>query len=532
MKQMLLARSSQNTDTLLVLKIMVSQKNKRIAVIGAGISGIAAANVLKKQGYQAVIFEKSTEIGGVWAVAYPEVRLQNISSQYHLFDFPWTFTPDLHPTQTQIRQYLNAAVECLQIDVRLNHEVFALEEIKEGWRMRFQNTNGCHEQIFNYVLIATGLYTQRQNRPTFPGEADFTGKIVTERAIKSLDIFNDERVAVVGFGKSAIDMAILAARRGQQVHHVFRQPRWLIPQKVLGLHYTRILFSRLNSVTTPSWAYPTIVEQFLHHRLNFIVSSIGKLVESIFRLQIQWNGFGRDQAATDRLKIVQPKHSLASDLRSATAVAPEVYYRFVAEGRIQPHHAEVYGFSKDTLKLEQGEEIQSDVVVLSLGSQTPIFPFLPQKYRHLLEAHKDGVQLYRHLIHPSIPNLGFVGFNHGFLHVPAVEIGTLWLCAYLDGELELPSVEQMKQDIEQIRQWKNAHIQFEPTRGSGVNVRYQQYIDILLRDLGISPYRKMPNILAEIFDRYNCSDYKSVLEEYNRNRTSRTTPLHPLAVST
>ncbi len=249
-------------------------------------------------------------------------------------------------------------------------------------------------------------------------------------------------------------------------------------------------------------------------------------------LQIQRIGFGTEQAAAGRLKAVQPTHSFVSDLRSATAVAPDAYYRFVAEGRIQPNHAEVFGFSKNTLKLEQGKEIQCDVVVLSLGSQTPVFPFLPDKYRHLLEVQKDGVQLYRHLIHPSIPNLGFVGFNHGFLHVPAVEIGTLWLCAYLEGSLELPSVEKMEQDIEQVRQWKNAHIHFEPTRGSGVNVRYQQYIDILLRDLGVSPYRKMPNILAEIFDRYNCSDYKNVLEEYNRNKTSRSTPVRPLAVPT
>lgn len=510
---------------------MISQKNKRIAVIGAGISGIAAAHVLQKNGYEAVVFEKSTEIGGVWAVAYPEVRLQNISSQYHISDFPWTFAPDLHPTQLQIQQYLDAAVHHLQIDVRLKHEVLALEEIEEGWRVRFQNTDGCHEDTFHYVLVATGLYTQKY-RPTFPGEANFTGKVVTEREIKSLDIFNDKRVAVVGFGKSAIDMAVLAAQRGQQVHHVFRQPRWLLPQRILGLHYTRILFSRLNSVMTTSWAYPTTVERFLHHRLNFIVSSFGRLVESIFRLQIQWSGFGIDQAATDRLKIVRPTHSLVSDSRSATAIAPDDYYRFVAEGRIQPHHGEVFGFSKDTLKLEQGEEIQCDVVVLSLGSQAPVFPFLPAKYRHLLEAHKDGVQLYRHLIHPSIPNLGFVGFNHGFLHIPAAEIGTLWLCAYIDGELELPSIEQMEQDIEQIRQWKNEHIHFEPSRGSGVNIRYQQYIDILLRDLEVSPYRKMPNIFAEIFARYNCSDYKDVVEEYNRNRASRTAPLHPIAVAT
>lgn len=312
---------------------------------------------------------------------------------------------------------------------------------------------------------------------------------------------------------------------------VFRQPRWLIPQRILALHYTHILFSRINSVMVPSWAYPTTVERFLHSRLKFIVSNFWKLVEFILRLQIQPIGFGNRTAAS-RLNAVQPKHSLVSDLRSATAIAPENYYQFVAEGRIQPHHAEVFGFSQDMLKLEQGEEIQCDVVVLSLGSQTPVFPFLPEPYRHLLEGQNDGVQLYRHLIHPSIPNLGFVGFNHGFLHVPAAEIGTLWLCAYLEGELELPSVEQMEQDIEDIRQWKNKHIQFEPSRGSGVNVRYQQYIDILLRDLQVSPYRKMPNIFAEIFSRYHCSDYKTVLEEYNLNRTSRTIPLHPLAVST
>ena len=510
---------------------MISQKNKRIAVIGAGISGITAANVLKKKGYEVILFEKSTEIGGVWAVAYPEVRLQNISSQYHLSDFPWTFTPDFYPTPNQILQYLCAAVNHFQIDVRLKHEVSALEELKDGWRVQFQNQEGCHEETFCYVVIATGQYIQKHHS-TFPGEVDFTGKVVTEREIKSLDIFNDKRVAVVGFGKSALDIAVLAAQRGRQVHHIFRQPRWLIPQRILGFHYTHVLFSRINSVMIPSWAYPTIAERFLHSRLNFIVSSFWNLVEFILRWQIQWIGFGKDQAAACRLKVVQPTHKLVPDLRSATAIAPDAYYRFVAEGQIQPHHAKVLGFSKETLKLEQGEEIHCDVVVLSLGSQPPVFPFLPERYRHLLEAQKDGVQLYRHLIHPSIPNLGFVGFNHGFLHVPAVEVGTLWLCAYLEGSLELPSVEQMEQDIEQVRQWKNAHIHFEPNRGSGVNVRYQQYIDILLRDLEVSPYRKMPNIFAEIFNRYNCSDYKDVLEEYDRNRTSRTTPLRPIAVPT
>jgi dimethylaniline monooxygenase (N-oxide forming) len=511
---------------------MVSQKRRRIAVIGAGISGIAAANVFKKNGHEVVVFDKSEEIGGVWAVAYPQVRLQNIYSQYHLSDFPWPFTPDLHPTAAQILQYLRAAVNHFQIDVRLKHEVLTLEEQEDAWQIRYQNKDGLHEEIFGYVVVSIGHYTEGKNRLMFPGQENFAGKIFTERDIKSLDIFTDKRVAVVGFGKSAVDMATFAAQRGGQVHHVFRSPRWLIPQKILGLHYSYPLFSRLNTVMMPSWSHPTVAEQFLHRRFDFMVSSFWSFIELIFRLQIQHIGFGRDQAAANRLQAVQPTHRLLPDLRSSLALAPESYYQFVAEGMIQPHHGELSSFSKDGVQLEQGEEIFCDLVVLSLGSLTPVFPFLPSKYRQLLEVDKDGVQLYRHLIHPSIPNLAFAGFNHGFLHVPAVEIGALWLCAYLQGELQLPSLEKMEQDVEHIRHWKESYIHFEPTRGCGVNTRFHQYLDILIQDLGVSPYRKMPNVFAEIFGRYNCSDYRDVLEEYNRTRTSRTNPQYPIATST
>jgi len=39
------------------------KKGSRIAVIGAGISGIAAASILKKNGYEAVVFEKYDKLG-------------------------------------------------------------------------------------------------------------------------------------------------------------------------------------------------------------------------------------------------------------------------------------------------------------------------------------------------------------------------------------------------------------------------------------------------------------------------------------
>jgi hypothetical protein len=281
-----------------------------------------------------------------------------------------------------------------------------------------------------------------------------------------------------------------------------------------------------------SWAHPTAIERFLHNRLGFIVSGFWDLVASIFRFQVQRNVSGKSQAAQGRINAVQPDHKLLADLVSGTAVVPEDYYPFIAEGKISPHRAELSGFSKEAVKLKNGCEIPCDLVVLSLGSQTPIFPFLPDKYRKMLETEPDGVQLYRHLLHPRIPGIAFAGFNHGFMHVPGVEIAAQWLCAYLRGELELPSSENMEKSIEYIRQWKRANMHFKPSQSSAVNARFQQYIDILLKDLGVSPYRKLPNIFAEIFSRYKASDYLGVSEEYNHTKKSRSTPLHPLPLDT
>jgi dimethylaniline monooxygenase (N-oxide forming) len=98
------------------------------------------------------------------------------------------------------------------------------------------------------------------------------------------------------------------------------------------------------------------------------------------------------------------------------------------------------------------------------------------------------------------------------MHVPSVEIGTQWLCAYLRNELQLPSVEEMERSIEHVRNWKRENIKFENARSCAVSTRFQQYIDILLKELDVTPYRKLPNVFAEIFSRYEAVDYKGILK--------------------
>ena len=51
------------------------------------------------------------------------------------------------------------------------------------------------------------------------------------------------------------------------------------------------------------------------------------------------------------------------------------------------------------------------------------------------------------------------------------------------------------------------------SRSCAINTRYQQYLDILLNELGVSPYRKLPNVVAEVFARYGAVDYAGVTEQ-------------------
>ncbi len=498
----------------------------RVVVIGAGISGIATADVLKKNGFEVVVLEKSASVGGVWALAYPEVRLQNVDFQYHLSDLPWPTAPDLHPTGAQIRGYWEHAVEVLGLDVRRNHEVVSVQKIDAGWSIVVRHLGVESELTCDCVVVAVGQYSEGKRRPTFAGEEEFGGEIVTERDVRSLDAFADERVVVVGFGKSALDMANLAAMHGATVHHVFRTPRWVLPQYVLGLHSSWLIFNRLGSVMMTSWAHPTAIERFLHSRMRGLVHKFWQTIAGVVKWQAR--RAARGTSGAERVEAVLPTHPLLQDLRSAVALAPEGYYRRVAEGKIEPRRAEIAAFEKGSVHLSTGERIDCDRVVLSLGSESPRFPFLSADLRALLEGESDGAQLYRHILHPQIDGLAFAGFNHGFLHVPAAEVGAQWLACVWKGELTLPTPTEMEATVAHVQQWKREHIAFEPSRSCAINTRYQQYLDIMLQELGVSPYRKLPNVVAEIFARYGAADYAGVGATIRERpkRMLKSLPLH------
>jgi dimethylaniline monooxygenase (N-oxide forming) len=503
----------------------------RIAVIGSGISGITAATILKRYNHDVVVFERSDAIGGVWARTYPQVRLQNVAEHYRLSDFPWPFAPDLHPTAEQIQRYLQAVVAHYGLAIRLEHEVLQMAEGRDGWLIDYRSPEGTTSEHFDFAVVAVGHFTQEKVELSVPGRDCFSGTVLTDRDINDLEVLADREVAVVGFGKTAVDMASFAAERGAQVAHIFRDPRWLLPARLFGVHYQNIILTRMNTMMMPAWAHLTTAERVLHQQLAPLVTRFWRMIGLGIRMQVGLHGLWRDPEVRERMRRLVPEQPLTFQMRAAIALAPEAYFPSVIKGTIVPYRSEVAAFYDDGLVLGDGTRVPCDTVVFALGNRRPRFPFLPGPYRDLLESQADGAQLYRHLLHPRIPRLAFAGFNHGILHVPAVEVSMLWLCAYLRGDLALPSTSEMEHSMAQISDWKREHMLFEPTRSYSVNTRFHQYLDVLLADLGLSPYRKR-NRVAELVSAYTAADYQGLFDEYEQARSRRQVPQVPLPLHT
>jgi hypothetical protein len=266
-----------------------------------------------------------------------------------------------------------------------------------------------------------------------------------------------------------------------------------------------------------------------HQRWAKHIGTYWNNTSSMLQLAMGLKGRLRSKPARDRLKLVTPEGPVTIQLRGT--MAPPTYYPSVASGKIVPVQGNFAALTTEGVKLSDGRVIPAEMVVLAIGNDKPSFSYLPAAYRDMMTSAEDGVQLYRHILHPRIPRLAFIGFNHGVFHIPASELSAIWIEALMSGDLVLPSAEEMEASSARVAAWKRANTNFEPQRGFTTSNHFHQYFDVLLGDIGVSARRKK-NAIAETFSPYGPADYLTVTDEYVAGRAKRTAPLHPLPLDT
>lgn len=120
----------------------------RVAIIGGGISGLAAAKQLAS--FDPVVFEATNSIGGVWKhCSYRSTRLQTPRADYEFSDYRWSDRTDpTFPTHTEILDYLHGYATHFGLwrFIRLQSRVAAIrflgDQTKAGFTERWGGDGG------------------------------------------------------------------------------------------------------------------------------------------------------------------------------------------------------------------------------------------------------------------------------------------------------------------------------------------------------------------------------------------------------
>ena len=470
---------------------------KKVAVIGGGVSGLAAAKAFDERGHRVVGFERSHDFGGVWELSrsYPDVQTQSPKDLYCYTDHPMPDDYPEWPKGPQVHAYLHSYAEKHRLSrlFHLNTNVASMDRRSDGqpgWTLTLEAGGQTWSEDFDFVAIATGQFSDK-NILTHPGQEAFEasgGQVMHSSEYTDPSMVNGKRVVVLGGSKSATDIAVNAANSGaKSVHWVYLEPVWRIPYFVGGINFKRLLYMRAQEQQFNAWGR----------------KGLSKALAAVFKPLVWANFRGLETLLKTQLGLrkygLVPKVPIEKDVSCSVPIVTPGLFEALKDGRIRNIEGTIDHYDGNTIHMTGGQQVEADVSILAVGWKLGV-PYLPQECQDKLIEQDGQYRTYRLAVNPDLPDMGFVGFNSSFCTVLSAEMVANWLVRYADGQLaDQPSEAQMNANIEMMLDWKRNERPAAKIYGGLCSAPFHfKHFDELLADMGAKK-RKRGNPLAEQF---------------------------------
>ena len=360
---------------------MTTPEHVDVLIVGAGLSGIGAACHLQRRcpGHSFAIVEGRDRSGGTWDLfRYPGVRSD--SDMYTLgYAFrPWRGKKAI-ADGAEILQYLRDTASEHGVDkkIRYGHRVerAAWSSAQARWTVDIERvdvgaggdpasvgkgTAGATLQLScNFLLMCSGYYRYDSGHaPTFPGMADFGGRVVHPQHWSEDIDWAGKRVVVIGSGATAMTLVPAMAERAAQVTMVQRSPTWVVSRPSVDplAHRLGGWLPRRLVHTLTRWKQ-VLLTIYVFNLCRGNPERAKKLLLAGVRA-----GVGNDADVqahfTPRYKPWEQRLCLLPD---------GDLFRAMRAGKVAVATDQIASFTPKGLKLQSGADLEADLVVTATG---------------------------------------------------------------------------------------------------------------------------------------------------------------------
>jgi len=339
--------------------------HKDIIVVGAGISGIAAAYNLQKScpNKSFAILEGRSALGGTWDLfKYPGIRSD---SDMHTLGFrfkPWIHKKSIADASS-ILEYLNETVDEYGIrdKIAFNQKVTAANWLSEKslWELNVMNEGQSISMTCNFLFLCGGYYSyDKPYMPKFPEQDRFEGQVIHPQFWdESLD-YSDKKVIVIGSGATAVTLVPAIAKNAAHVTMLQRSPSYVVSapgedswsqalNKIFPIRLTYFLIRWKNIFRTSlgfylSRKYPERVKDRL---INLVQEELGNDYDVEKHFTPRYNPW-------DQRMCLVPDSDLFNSIKSGKASV------------VTDH---IDHFTENGILVKSGEHIEADIIVTATG---------------------------------------------------------------------------------------------------------------------------------------------------------------------
>lgn len=443
---------------------------QRVAVIGAGVSGLSSIKCCLEEGLEPTCFERSKDFGGLWKFADSpndgktrvyKTLVTNVCKEMSCYsDYPFH---DDYPNFMGQEKFWNYIREFAEHFDLLKYIRFQTTVCRVTMRPDFAETGQWEvvtetegrqdSAVFDAVMICTGHYMS-PNLPlkSFPGIQKFQGQILHSQEYKAPDCFQGKRVLVIGLGNTGGDIAVEVGRLAAQVLLSTRTGTWVLARASAGGYPYNMMMTR---------RYLNLIAQALPPRvLNWIQAR-------------QWNKtFNHELYGLSITKGKKPKLIINDELPSSILCGNVTMKGSVKE------------FGATSVVFEDGSVAERvDAVIFTTGYGFS-FPFLDEPLRSLCAK---KLFLYKFVFPASLERatlaiIGHVSFQGSVL--VATELQARWATRVFKGLCSIPPAPKLMAEMTKKQRLIERGVIQDPTQEKP---NYINYMDDLAVRIGVKP---------------------------------------------